>query len=143
MARVRRHIFTMSSQMRPSSTMFASTTPRTPWHSISIARIVLRLRGAKVKSYARLLYSSGAVCEKRRANLVGTDFHMDSRMIYLIESFYRSIREAYREIALTAGIIDARFERIKAGQSQGRLDSQAQRVSWSCILNGLVRCLQM
>ena len=46
------------------------------------------------------------------------DFHMKSGMKYLIESFYRSINDdtpppiPYREILLTARIMDAIFDQI-------------------------------
>ena len=52
---------------------------------------------------------------------------MDSGMKYLIESFYRSIRKdapvpiPYREILLTARIMDAIFDQLSAGQSQSHL----------------------
>ena len=58
-----------------------------------------------------------------------SDFHMDSGMKYLIESFYRSIREdapvpiPYREILLTARIMDAIFDsqlRIRFNRPQLR-----------------------
>ena len=49
---------------------------------------------------------------------------MDSGMKYLIESFYRSVREGgpvpipYREILLTARIMDAIFEQMGTNRSQ-------------------------
>ena len=55
-------------------------------------------------------------------------------MKYLIESFYRSIRDdapvpiPYREILLTARIMDAIFEQISASRSQDRLSFLADRV---------------
>ena len=54
------------------------------------------------------------------------DFHMKSGMKYLIESFYRSIIEdtpvpiPYREILLTARIMDAIFDQLGAGRSPVR-----------------------
>ncbi len=52
---------------------------------------------------------------------------MDSGIKYLIESFYRSIREdvpvpiPYREILLTARIMDAIFDQLNAGRSQNQV----------------------
>jgi hypothetical protein len=54
------------------------------------------------------------------------DFHMKSGMKYLIESFYRSIAESapvpipYREILLTARIMDSIFAKLDARQSELR-----------------------
>lgn len=47
------------------------------------------------------------------------DFHMDSGMKYLVECFYRSIRDGaplpipYRQILLTATIVDAIFDQLR------------------------------
>ncbi len=52
---------------------------------------------------------------------------MDSGMKYLIESFYRSIRQdapvpiPYREILLTARIMDAIFDQVFAGRPRRSL----------------------
>jgi hypothetical protein len=52
------------------------------------------------------------------------DFHMKSGMKYLIESFYRSIVEGapvpipYREILLTARIMDLIFDQLGAQHQQ-------------------------
>jgi hypothetical protein len=52
------------------------------------------------------------------------DFHMDSGMKYLIESFYGSVRDGapvpipYREILLTARLMDTIFEQLTVNQSQ-------------------------
>src|SRR5438034_9256091 len=54
------------------------------------------------------------------------DFHMKSGMKYLIESFYRSIVEdtpvpiPYREILLTARIMDAIFAQLDRKRSEGK-----------------------
>ena len=71
-------------------------------------------------------------------NLIGNfrlflanDFHMDSGMKFLIESFYRSIREGtpapipYREILLSARIMDDIFEHLSFKPSQAGLVFQA------------------
>jgi hypothetical protein len=56
---------------------------------------------------------------------VRRDFHMSAGMYYLIESFYRSITQGtpvpipYREILLTANIMDEIFEQV--GQARPRM----------------------
>jgi hypothetical protein len=51
---------------------------------------------------------------------LANDFHMKAGMHYLIESFYRSIAEGtavpipYREIVLTARIMDAIFSQLSS-----------------------------
>ena len=63
------------------------------------------------------------------------DFHMDAGMKYLIESFYRSIREdaplpiSYREIVLTARIMDSIFEQVRVGRGICPLNLRAQAAS--------------
>ena len=71
------------------------------------------------------------------------DFHMDSGMKYLIESFYRSIREdapvpiPYREILLTARIMDAIFDQVSTVRSQAHIASQAQPVPSGATARGM------
>ena len=66
---------------------------------------------------------------------LGRDFHMDSGMKYLIESFYHSIRDdaplpiPYREILLTARIMDAIFDQVSLSRSERRLPFQVDRLS--------------
>ena len=54
------------------------------------------------------------------------DFHMKSGMKFLIQSFYRSIREdgpppiPYREIILTARIMDAIFAQLDVSRRKQR-----------------------
>jgi hypothetical protein len=62
------------------------------------------------------------------------DFHMDSGMKYLIESFYRSIvldepaPIPYREILLTARIMDSIFAQVNLGEPRkSDLQTQAAR----------------
>jgi len=60
------------------------------------------------------------------------DFHAMSGMKYLIESFYRSIVQGtpvpipYREILLTARIMDAIFDQLAARRSQVHFEFQVQ-----------------
>jgi hypothetical protein len=73
----------------------------------------------------------GAFAKQHMGNLftnvrlfLGRDFHLDSGMKYLIEAFYRSVREdapvpiPYREILLTARIMDSIFEQVSSSQAR-------------------------
>jgi predicted dehydrogenase len=123
--------FTFSSQMRPSLHEFRIYGPKNGLVLDHSHEILLRLRGMKFKSYADhfippILYTTQCL-----SNLLGNarlflakDFHMDAGMKFLVESFYRSIREdtplpiSYREILLTARIMDSIFEQVAWGQGQ-------------------------
>ena len=122
--------FTFSSQMKPSLHEFRIFGPKNGIILDQDHEIVLRLRGTKFKSYADhfippVLFAKQHL-ENLRVNLrsfLARDFHMDSGMKYLIESFYRSIREGapppipYREILLTSRMMDAIFDQLKAGRT--------------------------
>jgi predicted dehydrogenase len=141
--------FTFSSQMRPSLHEFRIYGPKNGLVLDQNHEIVLRLRGAKFKSYADhfippVLFAKQQLSELlRNARLfLAHDFHMDAGMKVLIESFYRSIREdspvpiPYREILLTSRIMDTIFNQLRdqvpdqpaASRSQADLVFQAQPV---------------
>ena len=89
---------------------------------------LIKLRGAKFKSYlekfapplifARQYYGN---FRTNLRNFLAKDFHMKSGMKYLIESFYGSIVNdtpvpiPYREILLTARIMDSIFVQLNQG----------------------------
>ena len=92
---------------------------------------LIKLRGEGYKSYLQMFIPPVIMARQHLGNLtanLGTflarDFHMKSGMKYLIESFYRSILEdtpvpiPYREILLTAKIMDAIFAQLDAKRSQ-------------------------
>jgi len=131
--------FTFSSQMRPSLHEFRIYGPKNGLVLDHNHEIVLRLRGAKFKSYADHFIPPVLLAKQYLANLAGNarlflnrDFHMDSGMKYLIESFYRSIREngpvpiPYREILLTARIMDDIFNQLRDHLSDQPATSQPQ-----------------
>ena len=133
--------FTFSSQMRPSLHEFRIYGPKNGLILDQNHEILLRLRGAKFKSYADNFVPPVLFAKQHLGNLLGNvrlflarDFHMDSGMKYLIESFYRSIREdapvpiPYREILLTARIMDAIFDQLR---TVGRQDPMAPQVQAS------------
>ena len=120
--------FTFSSQMRPTLHEFRVYGPKNGFAVDQNHEILLRFRGTKHKSYADHFVPPVQFAKQHLGNLAGNlrlflarDFHMDSGMTCLIESFYQSIRHdtdapiPYREILLTARIMDAIF-----GQLRGR-----------------------
>jgi predicted dehydrogenase len=119
--------FTFSSQMRPSLHQFRIYGPANGLVLDQDQETLIRLRGRRFKSYAENFvppaifarqYLGGAITNLR--TFLAGDFHVKSGMKHLIESFYRSIREGgpvpipYREILLTARIMDAIFDQLSA-----------------------------
>ena len=120
--------FTFSSQVRPSIHEFRMYGSKNGLMLDQDHEIVLQLRGQKYKSYAERFIPPVGMAKQHLDNLrrniklfLNMDFHMDSGMKYLIESFYRSVREntplpiSYREILLTATIMDSIFEQLNRG----------------------------
>jgi predicted dehydrogenase len=133
--------FTFSSQMRPSLHEFRIYGSQNGLVLDQDHEILLRLRGAKFKSYADHFLPPVLWAKQHLENLgtnlksfLAADFHMDAGMRYLIDSFYRSIREGspvpipYREILLTARIMDAIFDQVPMGRPQDDVDSQSHQV---------------
>jgi predicted dehydrogenase len=123
--------FTFSSQMKPPMHQLRLYGPKNGLILDQDHEILIRLRGQKFKSYADMFIPPALFAKQHLGNLLtnvrlflGRDFHMDSGMKYLIESFYRSIREGtpvpipYREILLTARIMDTIFEQVATNGSQ-------------------------
>ncbi len=132
--------FTFSSRMRPSVHEFRIYGSKNGLILDQDHEVLLRLRGSKFKSYADHFIPPVLFAKQHLANLVhnaklflSREFHMDSGINFLIESFYRSIREdgpvpiPYREIVLTAKIMDAIFDQLSAGRSQGCFAFQAHQ----------------
>ena len=126
--------FTFSSQMRPCLHEFRVYGPKNGLILDQDHEILLRLRGQKFKSYADHFVPPYLFAKQHLGNLAknlrlfaARDFHMDSGTRYLIESFYQSIRSdgplpiSYREILVTARIMDAIFDQVQAGQPQSDL----------------------
>jgi predicted dehydrogenase len=134
--------FTFSSQMRPLIHEFRIYGPKNGLVLDQDHEILLQLRGRKYKSYADkfippLLFARqhlGTSIKNMRLFLA-RDFHMDYGMKYLIESFYRSILQGapipipYREILLTARIMDAIFDQVRTNRTQPDFAFQAQLVT--------------
>jgi len=121
--------FTFSSQMRPSIHQFRIYGPKNGLLLDQDQETLVKLRGARFPSYAEKFIPPVAFAQQYLGNLItnmrsflASDFQMKSGMKYLIESFYRSIVEgtpvpiSYREILLTARIMDAIFGQLAANQ---------------------------
>jgi predicted dehydrogenase len=123
--------FTFSSQIRPPLHQLRLYGPKNGLIVDQDHEILIKLRGQKFKSYADMFIPPAQFAKQHLGNLLtnvrlflGRDFHMDSGMKYLIESFYRSVCEdtpvpiPYREILLTARIMGTIFEQVGANRSQ-------------------------
>lgn len=129
--------FTFSSQMKPAIHELRVYGSKNGLILDNDHDILIKLRGSKYKSFADKFIPPAQFAKQHLANLLAnaklflsSDFHMDSGMKCLIEAFYRSIREgaplpiSYREILLTARIMDAIFEQLDAEQTKGRMALQ-------------------
>jgi predicted dehydrogenase len=118
--------FTFSSQIKPTLHEFRLYGPKNSLVLDQNHESVLRLRGAKFKSYADTFIPPVQFAGQHLENLlenmklfVRRDLQMDSGMKFLIESFYQCITRGspapipYREILLTAKIMDAIFEQVR------------------------------
>jgi len=125
--------FTFSSQVRPSLHEFRIYGPKNGLIVDQDQETLIRLRGAPFPSYAEKfvppMLFAGQYLGNISTNLrrfFSNDFHMKSGMKFLIESFYRSIVEdtpvpiPYREIILTAKIMDAIFAQLDSQQKDVR-----------------------
>jgi predicted dehydrogenase len=123
--------FTFSSQMRPSLHQFRVYGAKNGLVLDQDEETLVKLRGTRFKSYAEKFVPPVIFAKQYLGNLttnmqkfLARDFHMKSGMKYLIESFYRSIVEdtpvpiPYREIVLTARIMDAIFAQLNETRSQ-------------------------
>jgi hypothetical protein len=122
--------FTFSSQMRPSLHEFRIYGPKNGLILDPDQETVVKLRGTRFKSYLEKFIPPLIFARQQLGNFTANtgaflrnDFHMTSGMKYLIESFYRSIIDGglppipYREILLTARIMDAIFVQLDTQQS--------------------------
>lgn len=123
--------FTFSSQMRPSVHQFRIYGPKNGLSLDQDQEVVLKLKGCRFKSYAQHFVPPVQFANQYLGNLrrnlglfLRHDFHMKSGMKFLIESFYRSIIDGtpvpipYREILLTARIMDSIFAQVGATQAR-------------------------
>jgi hypothetical protein len=98
---------------------------------------LIKLPGRRYKSYLEKFAPPLGLASQFLGNLVTNlslfleaDFHMKSGMKYLIESFYDAILQdtpvpiPYREILITARIMDAIFDQVEAARSLPACESQ-------------------
>jgi len=121
--------FTFSTQMKPSIHEFRIYGPKNGMILDHDHEILIRLRGKHFKSYADKFVPPLSFAKQQIENLatnlnlfLNRAFHMDSGMKHLVELFYRSVREdapvpiPYREILLTARIMEAIFNQLAHGR---------------------------
>ena len=133
--------FTFSSQMKPSLHEFRVYGSKNGLVLDDHHDILLKLRGNKYKSFADKFVPPAQFAKQHVGNLLtnvrlflGNDFHMDSGMKYLMESFYSSIQEGapvpipYREILLTTRIMEEVFEQLETNRSQAQLSYQVPQL---------------
>jgi predicted dehydrogenase len=117
--------FTFSSQMRPSLHEFRIFGRSNGLILDHDQDLLIKLRGRRFPSYAEKFLPHLNLARQHLGNFgvnfrtfLARDFHMKSGMKYLMESFYRSITDgaplaiSYREIVLTARIMDSIFDQI-------------------------------
>ena len=123
--------FTVSSQMRPALHQFRVYGPKNGLILDQDQETLITLRGGRFKSYMEKFVPPVILAGQHLGNVItngrtflARDFHMKAGMKYLIEAFYRAIVRGtpvpipYREILLTARIMDAIFDQIgDAGRS--------------------------
>lgn len=118
--------FTFSSQMRPSLHQFRMYGSKNGLVLDQDQETLIKLRGQRYVSYAEKFVPPVSMAKQDLSNAIlnvrrflRRDFHMKAGMKYLIESFYKSILSntpapiPYREIILTAHIMDRIFDQIK------------------------------
>jgi predicted dehydrogenase len=122
--------FTFSSQMRPALHQFRIYGEKNGLILDQDQETLIKLRGKMYVSYAEKFIPPFGFAKQYLGNFrtnmrsfLAHDFHMKSGMKYLIESFYKSIVEGtpvpipYREILLTAQIMDAIFDQLEVPRS--------------------------
>jgi predicted dehydrogenase len=132
--------FTFSSQMKPSIHELRVYGSKNGLVLDQDHDILLKLRGDKYKSFADKFVPPAQFAKQYLDNLtmnvrlfLRNDFHLDSGMKYLMESFYNSIREGapvpipYREILLTTWIMDEIFDQLPTKRPPDQLAYQATR----------------
>jgi predicted dehydrogenase len=122
--------FVFSSQMRPSVHQFRVWGPKNALVVDHDQQTVIKLRGSRYKSYLQVFVPPVNFATQYVANVwrnaglfLARDFHMESGVKNLIEAFYVSItgKQAvpipYREILLTARIMDDIFQQLNSQRS--------------------------
>jgi len=127
--------FTFSSQMRPSLHQFRIYGAENGLVLDEDQQTLIKLPGTRLKSYCEKFIPPVMTAGQHLGNVIANlrtflamDFHAKSGMKYLIESFYHSIVHGtpvpvpYREILLTARIMDAIFAQLNQGSQMQAQD---------------------
>jgi predicted dehydrogenase len=122
--------FTFSSQMRPALHQFRLYGSKNGLVLDQDQETLIRLRGDRLTSYLEAFVPPVLFARQHLGNLAGNvglflarDFHAKAGMKFLIESFYRSITHdapvpiPYREILLTARLMETIFAQLRDGKS--------------------------
>ena len=125
--------FVFSSQMRPDLHQFRIYGTKNGLILDQDDETLIKLRGKRYQSYVAKFLPPVTTAKQYLENMgtnlrmfVTNDFHMKSGMKYLIESFCHSVLEGgpvpipYREILLTAKIMDSIFHQLNPVRSQVR-----------------------
>jgi hypothetical protein len=117
--------------MRPSLHQFRIFGPKNGLFLDDDEQVVLRLRGARFKSYAEKFGAPVVYTQQYLGNLarnarlfLANDFHMKSGMKNLIEAFYQSITQnspvpiSAREILLISRISDEIFQQLNLSRDK-------------------------
>jgi predicted dehydrogenase len=130
--------FTVSSQMRPGLHGLRIYGPKNGLILDQDQETLIKLRGARYKSYAEKfvppIFVAGQYLRNVTANFqtfLDNDFHMKAGMKFLIESFYRSIVDGtpepipYREILLTSRIMEQIFDQLEEQRFSASIECRA------------------
>lgn len=126
--------FTFSSQMRPSLHQFRVYGSQNGLILDQDKELLIRLRGKRYTSYAEQFIPPFSFARQHLGNwmhnvrlFLASDFHAKSGMKFLMEQFYLSIIEnrpppiPYREILLTAMIMDQIFQQLREQRKEESL----------------------
>lgn len=141
--------FTFSASMRPALHEFRIYGPKNGAIADPDQESLIKLRGARFKSYAERFLPQAQFAREHLGNLranaklfLASDLHMKSDLKCLIELFYRSITDGapvpipYREIVLTAKIMDDIFAQLDAQQAiRGRENRELANAQSSAALS--------
>jgi predicted dehydrogenase len=146
--------FVFSSQMRPLVHQFRVWGPQNALVVDHDQQTVIKVRGSRYKSYLQMFVPPLNFASQYAANVwrnaglfLARDFHMESGVKNLIESFYRSIADEqavpipYREILLTARLMDDIFQQLSSqrsfAQSMGAQSNPRSDADGALIVRGV------
>ena len=131
--------FTFSSQMRPGLHMLRLYGPQNGLIMDEQQQTVIKLRGARYKSYLEQFAPQWSYARQYVGNALGNikkfakgDFQAEYGMRFLIREFYRSIREGepvpipYHEILRTSRIMDEIFSQLSAARKAAAVEPSRQ-----------------